>query len=646
MLALVQPSVERLNDPRVAIQLAVDASATSNALIIKITGFGGPAESYRLTSHYSCVIEVEGGDKLGVLYGLGHALEALGYRFAHPLRTRKPTAIPTQFAPLPDTVQLPAISKRRGLHLHTIHPTEAHFDFWQPSAEHLVGAKATADFVVHNRGNYLQWVALDNITDDKVAHAAWRDHTRAITSYGHGRGLKLGIAIQLFGASNLQKGFDLVDEGGDAQEMERRLRLVVDGNGFDTVNLSFGEFSAADPAAFVAQVDQVYALLLKIQPTIEMTATIHVGNQPDLQVTYKGKTQLYYFLVDYANPAIVPWVHTVMYYNLFEDAGGAYGHAQFDEHRAFLLERLQGSKPVGYFPETAYWVAFDVCVPLFLPVYMRSRWLDLQQIAAKGHKLVDHVLFSSGWEWGYWQHDAYALRTSFTLPTDWTAPLHEWWHAWGAVGGKAATRLAKLGNLQRDALIGARLAAYLAGRDVFIDLGFQTGTVAQPNRMDFAALAKAPAVERQQFRDKVLIPLINLSNATAELAADALGEVGADPWLHEMYDGMEVTAQRGRFVAALYAAVLAQADGDPKLRDLKVQEAETVLAAAEIWIGERHAALWDPQPKRLLARADNATLYPYGYLYQADTLCFWKRERAQVHNLLLGAGLAVPACVL
>ena len=29
--------------------------------------------------------------------------------------------------------------------------------------------------------------------------------------------------------------------------MQRRLQLVLAGNGFDTVNLSFGEFSGADP---------------------------------------------------------------------------------------------------------------------------------------------------------------------------------------------------------------------------------------------------------------------------------------------------------------------------------------------------------------------------------------------------------------
>src|SRR6185503_18193487 len=101
---------------------------------------------------------------------------------------------------------------------------------------------------------------------------------------------------------------------------------------------------------------------------------------------------------------IVPQVHTVMYYDLFEDAGGAYHHQDFAEHRAFLFDRLRTGLPVTYKPETAYWVAFDNSVPMYLPLYVRSRWLDLDRIhaqaAAAGHAdLAEHVLFSSGWEW-------------------------------------------------------------------------------------------------------------------------------------------------------------------------------------------------------------------------------------------------------
>ena len=49
-----------------------------------------------------------------------------------------------------------------------------------------------------------------------------------------------------------------------------------------------------------------------------------------------GENLIYYFLVKFADPAIIPDIHTVMFYNLFETAGGAYHHEDFAEHRAYL----------------------------------------------------------------------------------------------------------------------------------------------------------------------------------------------------------------------------------------------------------------------------------------------------------------------
>ena len=150
-----------------------------------------------------------------------------------------------------------------------------------------------------------------------------------------------------------------------------------------------------------------------------MTARLHVGD--DLQVTYDDQEMIYYFLAAYANPEITPWVHTVMYYNLFEPSNGAYHHEDFTEHREFLFDRLENGLPVAYFPESAYWVAFDNSVPVYLPMYVRSRWLDMfeiqQQSQQNGHaSLTDHTLFSSGWEFGYWQNDVATLRMNWRVP--------------------------------------------------------------------------------------------------------------------------------------------------------------------------------------------------------------------------------------
>lgn len=644
-MAVVQPAVIAVGDARIGAMLATETTDTAGAWLIDVSTSAVCADCFEVKRDGQ-TLRVSGGPPRGVQYGVTAALESLGYRFNHPKHSYKPLKLPADPSNLPNGPQTPFVAERRGLHLHTIHPTEAYFDFWLPSDDHLQAAINVGEFVLHHRGNYLQWVALDDITDDIARHQQWRDHTRAINKTLHQRGLQTGIALQLFGESNLQKGFDLIDSAGEpTAEMHRRLQRMLEGNGFDVVNLSFGEFSGADPAAFVQAIDAAYVEIQKVQPNIAVTATIHVGNMAKLQVTYQGKTQLYYFLVQYAKAPIRPWVHTVMFYDLFEDAGGAYNHAEFTEHRQFLLDRLKAAQPVGYFPETAYWVAFDVCVPLYLPLYQRSRWLDLDQIAQAGSALGDHILFSSGWEWGYWQNDALALDASYTRFTTWQQPIAQLWAAWGEPGVRMSERVVKLADLQHEALLVKRLAPWLAGREAILDVGFAQGIFAQPDRPSYAAIRAMAAEARASFTAKVAAPLAQLGMATTELAVDAAKDTAGDPWLNETADGMAVTGYRATFGSALLFAVLADAAANPKERDAQFAAAQQALGLATQVVHKRHQALWDGGSGRTTQRGDNATLYPYGYLHQADAMCFWQRELAQVRNLLLGTTDSVEPCI-
>ena len=152
----------------------------------------------------------------------------------------------------------------------------------------------------------------------------------------HQRGATVGIGVQLFGSGNLQNAFDLVDDvnGNRETQISSRLSLVLDDLDFDVLEMSFGEFFDEEPQEFIDSVNQAYDILQSVSPGIEMTSRLHVGD--DLQVTYNDEEMIYYFLAAYANPEITPWVHTVMYYNLFEPSNGAYHHEDFAEHREFF----------------------------------------------------------------------------------------------------------------------------------------------------------------------------------------------------------------------------------------------------------------------------------------------------------------------
>lgn len=580
---------------------------------------------------------------LGAQYGLAELLEATGFRFHHPLAPRAPAKLapPPASSPVLGVLHQPETALR-GLHLHTLHPIESLWAYWSgDDMQDLADARRINQWIVDNRGNYVQWVALDDIQTDPARAAAWRTRTKQIVDDAHARGLRVGLAIQLFGKSNLQHGFDLLD--GDPTmiadpraEIAARLTVLA-GLGFDRVNVSFGEFFGVDPQLFIDDLNLATDELRKAIPGVAIGATIHVGGDPSQQVTYMGETLPYYFLVKYADPTIDPWVHTVMYYDLFEDAGGAYQQNDFHEHRQFLLDRLAAGKSVAYFPEAAYWVAFDDSVPQYLPLYVRSRWFDLAQLrAAAAAPLAEHVLFSSGWEWGYWQQDRATLRMTYELP----ATAADAVAALLPDAPALASSVVALMDAQHDALIGQRLAPYIAGRDTYIDLGGQAGIISQPDRPGFDVVAAYDATARAAFVAGVLDPL-GAYATTVKGLADAVGaEVDAtDPDQAEVADGFQIDAARAAYIHALYAAAVAKGEGGDPAASLAA--ADAALADAHAVVARRHALV----PARDTAFAGNATIYPFGYLGQADTLCYWERERVQIHNVTDGKDDTIPACI-
>ncbi len=608
-------------------------------------------ECYRIEGEGK-VYTVHGDGQLGWQYGLAHLLELWGFRFHHPYHT----VVPGTLAPLDDHPDLgvtfePEMSLR-GIQLHTLHPIEGLWATWLPEDDSVERAGRIFDWLVKNRGNYIQWVALDDI-EAPAAQAAWHAHTLEIVQLAHARGLEVGVGVQLFGSGNLQQAFDLVDDPGTPAEMrpqmEQKLALIADGVPWDRITLSFGEFFAEEPGAFLEAVNLSYDVMQETWPGVEVVAPIHVGNYDDMIVEYQGEEYQYYFLVQFADEAIVPWVHTVMYYNLFEDAGGAYLHDEFDEHRAFLLQRLADGERVAYFPESAYWCAFDDSVPTYLPLYVRSRWLDIAEIRAAGADaghggLDEHVLFSSGWEWGYWQNDVATLRMNYRLGDGWEDQIRFMYQPWGDPGAELAGAIVDLAELQHQALIVDRLAAYLAGRDAFMDVGYAVGVISMPDRATAEQVAAMTPAELESFNNNVVVPLGQLAEDTRAIAdrIDELAGLQGDPWFDEIRDGARVDQHRAAFAAAIYAALVEFAgtgsDGG------YLAQADAALGQAEAVIARRHAALHDPDPERWVAEDDNPTIYHYGYLHWADELCYWRKERIEAAQVIEDSDEVAPGC--
>lgn len=620
-----------------------DPAARARPGQVALVQEGDCTECYTLDPDGALVIR--GGAPLGLQYGLADLLERSGFRFFHPEHTLVPQD-PRLPASIDDGGQVhsPELA-HRALHLHTLHPTDAMFAFWTPQ-EGEERARRVQDWLVKNRANHVEWMGLDDIEEDDARLQEWRDSTAAIQEHARLRGLTTGLGVELYGSGNLQHAYDLLDvaqdEAQDREAMAARLARVMDGLNWDNVSLSFGEFFDEDPDRFIRDVDAVHDRITAANPQTVMTAWIHVGD--DVRVVYEGVDQIYYFLIRYTDPAITRSVHTVMYYNLFDDACGAYHHGDFSEHRQLLLDELAAGHPVEYYPESAYWVAFDVSVPQFLPMYVTSRWTDLYGIRQESPTpLQAHTLFSTGWEWGYWMNDLLTLRMTWQIPQDPSTGFDFLFAPWGEDGAAVARAVADLARLQHETHIGQCLGGWMSGVDAAMEVGYLMDIVSQPRRTSLEEASILDASGRADLEATVLDPLATLADRTEEIQARLEAVPLRNPWVDEVRDGVAVDVARARFVEATYRAVLAHAAGTSP--DAWRGQAQAWLERARVIVARRHGSLHDPDAPLLLEADDNPTLYDYGYLRWAHSLCYWEREWIQMANLLDGAGEAVPGCL-
>jgi len=594
-----------------------------------------PAEGYQLRFGTDTV-EVFANDVLGAQYGTAAALEHLGFIWRHPYDPLVPFA-PRLIGGDDENVHKPEIAVR-ALHMHTLHPIEAYFAFIEPGPGGKSDAHRIIDWVVKNRGNYVQWAELDDIQRDPERYEKWKPYVQEILEYAHMRGVRVGAYFELFGTSNLQNAFDLYDDKTKNlhDSIAERLPLLTKDLPFDAYDITYGEFFNTEPQQFIDATNEVVAQLHELAPQAETHALVHVGATQ--RVEYMGRNLLYYFLVQYADPSIIPDIHSVMYFNLYDPTVGAYQHTDFSEHRQYLLDRVCAGLKTSYHPETAYWVAFDNSLPMYVPLYVYSRWRDLDGIKKDGcgNPLYEHLIFSSGWEWGYWLHDVAALRSSYELPTSYNALIEE---AFGEdLGPKAAELVGELVEEQKSSLIFDALSPYLAGREIDIDLGraLDPPIISQPDRITFDQLVAMPSSDVDAFE-------VNVVSALGAKFSDL--DLPDSRWGRELRDGVEIDVNRAWFAVHNYEAVIAHLRGDETAARDAYNLASNDMAGGKTIIARRHADLHDTHGNRITAKTSNHTFYQYGYLNNADTMCFWRRELAQVAAILGNASEPPPGCL-
>ncbi len=619
----------------------------------------------------------EYGAGRGASFGAYALLEELGFAFLHPLAPVRPSALPEEWPAL-DVTRAPRWPVR-NLHVHTMHPLELTelLNGWPIDDEAAWAAMLPEwdrflEWLLANGDNEVEWVLLEATSwSDYAASDERQRRLRVLVDRVHAFGLRAGADVPI--ALVQQHTFRLLQEEGELDDELTQLRARIDwlmAAGFDFLSTENGstEFTHPEPARMLQWMDEVARHLdeawgkdarIKIHTSTGQTADGFVDPET-------GEPLDFNHLPTYADPRLGVMPHTVQHYGL-DDPAPTYGNTDFGHVREYLHDEA-GRRAVIWHPETAYWVSFDIDVPLFLPLYAERRLADLRMLARDeeqglmgrgafaGARMDGQSIFSSGWEWGYWLNDVVAARAAWDPLLDVSdgalalraalAPVAR------ALGEPAlADVLADIAAAQRELLILGRTAtlapadvtrrngqAYLQGFEAFDDLLDAVNDLplvpieaptTQPDRLGLVEMNN-PLHPPPGYTAEVE-PLLAAMETTFGALSDALHALRANirPEALELFDdlddAMRVLALRARQIHALYD----YADGYWTMSDTEraplLANARAALDEAALVVAAREARYRVPAA-RIATWRENPTAYEFTYLWTVHSLYFWWRD--------------------
>ncbi len=638
--SLLARSVWRFGEDAVVISNELPAAAAELVVVLEDPGAADSAfeeleratlgpEGYRIRradTDAGPTFVIAGGDANGVQYGLYRLLEILGMRFFHPEQDFVPE-FEGQLPEALDLVESPSYA-RRGFHIHTMHPIEAAEFLQRDRPDYLEYAKRLIDWHVRNRQNYMQWELLRTVDFE-----AAEEHFRAIALYAHARGMKIGIVVTW--VFQQQKAWKIVPWFGCEcrEEMEANIDRLMRVP-WDHINLEMGtsEFTPTNDELQVAWMNNTVAYLAERYPDTDASVKVHVSSG-QFSDAYGVN---FNFLPQFADPRMGVYPHTVQFYDLLGPAP-TYENDSFRFMHEWMLDRV-GERKVYYYPETAYWVSFDIDVPLFLPVYILNRWRDIQLLADEG--IDGHVTFTSGHEWGYWLSDWAVARMTFNADEDLTDVLGDFTSIFGSDAEPMRDALLDLIALEEHALIDQEMVSYLTGQDTFDEIGYLLGSSTQPKPVAFSEIDAMDAGALANFETQTLASLGSMASRFDAIAGDveSLGTGVPDDaraWFDEMRDAFRVNALRAGHSYALYAGAAnrrrAEMGLDPAGEDVSRGHFDAALATTDEFLElmRRREARYR-YPLALSSSWERSlTSYDFRYLWEASTAYWYRRAEKQ-----------------
>lgn len=564
----------------------------------------------------------------GISFGLyGLLQEKLGFKFYHPHNTFVPHF---KQWPLTEnfTWESKALFDKNGFHLHTQHPlelTEQLHDGTLPNA--LNEVKEYINWLTRNGQNYFEFCLLNSI-DKRV----WIDHAKNITDYVHQRGLLTGVDISLHMIQ--QKTFQLYTSPINKQKQIAANLVWLNKANWDIINMEFStaEFISGNKRKKEEQ-RQFVLQWLKDNSHTKLMGRQHVVQHKTK--TAKAKNE---FVWDSISTALDKergvMAHTVMFYDMSEPRAPVYENENQQHMYRFLLAEQQ-KRETWYYPESSYWITFDVSVPMLLLPYLKARLTDIDSCAA--HHIPGHLTFSSGWEWGYWL-------------VDWSIARWSWQHTFNGekqyrfpemyaqelLQIKQHKSFTNMLNLQQEYLKDSSLMQWMTAMTITDEISIKALANEYHPRPKWPykyIRNKATLSELNEIQNKYLFRLDSFAHKALKLSrAMRMLSEEKDSVSNELIDGLEITAYRAFHRTTILRYLIALNSAKTKTQRKAAQhflaDAVTIRHRAQAIVTAREAH-YRYSTNHIARKRWDHTAYHFGYLYPASQLHFWNREEQQ-----------------
>jgi len=353
--------------------------ATANLISFKISklhdGFLPNSAKVSCSSN-SVTIEIEAkrSEWSATFY---NTLQKMGFLFPHP----RIQISPTKEQILKGCGKIINWNPRfqyRGFHLHTQHPNE-----WVQGF--LMGKKKIAEdyllWSLRNNQNLVQIKLLQN------GEKYWKSLSELVDS-AHKMGILIGLDVSF--SSLQQRAYRLLDNQmfstimassfgvDDLAYIHQGIEKLEKSFDFDYLSAELGtsEFTHTDPVRTLSWMEAARSHLEKSKRGFFIKGHVSTGQMDPKYGNFN-------FLPKFAKPGVGIEPHTVMYYGLEDKWTPVYGRKDFVDIKDYISSEAK-KRPTWFFPETSYWVAMDMDIPLFLTDYLLVRESDMQVVEKLG----------------------------------------------------------------------------------------------------------------------------------------------------------------------------------------------------------------------------------------------------------------------